>query len=450
MKFVGYHHEKPHREMLSRLSAYNHYDHKVSVWNTFVDSDLPGVTDDDFSIIPRVLPMSYWPTLRKSVYDITLFTMRLLSLPEREIRAIVPKGPIRDHLLDELEVLRFRNGRITGSYRYDMAIAGPPDRSHAPLLLEINEIGFDGLARSSYFQETLLNLMPDLRKRLRSLDTAGAEVRNMRRLGKDIARVQYDSYNWDELYLLRAAERAGMDMRFVSPAQFRVKIDEDSPLLKKQEIQLVGGRIKIGDWRPSAVNLSFAYELKDYREAHGLYSSLVRAETPQYGSFLTGLVAAKTILVLLDDPLLRKKLLGSAKALESSILPAHLLSEMMVGNALPSPQDWVLKFTDGCGGEQVYMNRALEKQLRKISPRRRHEWVLQQKAKLNLIDVNGISSRPKLAISDLGVFVQYDWAGDRFRHFEIGGLMCRATNRSLKVNVSAGGLQVAVLLDRAR
>ncbi len=96
------------------------------------------------------------------------------------------------------------------------------------------------------------------------------------------------------------------------------------------------------------------------------------------------------------------------------------------------------------------MNRELEKKIRKIPTRQRHEWVLQKKTELNLIEVNGLLSRPKRAISDLGVFVQYDWAKDRFLHFEVGGLMCRATNHSLKVNVSGGGLQVAVLLDRAR
>ena len=451
MKFPRYHHEKPHRDVEKMLSAYNHVKHKTNVWNAFVDSDLPGVNDDDFSIIPRVLPASYWPTLRQSVYLITKFALRLLSLPEREIRAIVPNGPVRDHLLDELEVLRFRRGRITGSFRYDMAIVGPPDEDHPPFLLEINEIGFDGLARSTFFQKTLLDLMPELRARLRSLDTAAAEVRNMQRLGKRVARIQYDDYNWDEQYFLKIAQQMGSEMRLISPTQFGRKIGKDSPLLEKRPLKIINNRVTFGDpWRPDAVNMSFAYGLKDYREGHKMYRSLVEAKTPQYGPFLTGLVAAKTVLVLLDDPLLRKKLLGSSKLLASSILPAHLLSGPMATTSLQNPRDWVLKQTDGCGGEQVFMNRDLERQLRRIPVRERHEWVLQKKTKLNLIGVNGLLSRPKQAISDLGVFVQYDWADNRFLNFEIGGLMTRATNRSLKVNVSGGGSQVAVLLDRAR
>ena len=96
------------------------------------------------------------------------------------------------------------------------------------------------------------------------------------------------------------------------------------------------------------------------------------------------------------------------------------------------------------------MNREMIRQLRRIPVRFGHEWVLQQKTKLNMIDINGILSRPRQGISDLGVFVQYDWAKDRFLHFEVGGLMCRATNKSLKVNVSGGGCQVAVLLDRGQ
>jgi hypothetical protein len=451
MKFTGYYHEKPHRSLAKALSAYNHADQKIGVWNTFTNSDLSDVTADDFSILPRVLPASYWPTLKQSVYLITKFTLRLLSLPESEIRAIIPKGPIRDHLLDELEVLRYRNGRITGSYRFDMAIVGPPDRAHPPYLLEINEIGFDGLARSSYFQKVLLDLMPDLKKRLRSLDTAAAEVRNMQRLGNRIARVQYDNYNWDEEYLVQTARRLSAELRLIFPKQFGLEVDDEFPLLENRRIKVVKNRILLDDgWKPDALNMSFAYSLSDYREGHAMYRRLIRSKTPQYGPFLTGLVATKTILVLLADPLLRRKLLGSSQSLASSILPAQLLSDPAATRALKHARQWVLKHTDGFGGEQVFMNQALEKKLRKISPRQRHEWVVQKKTELNLIDVNGILSRPKRAISDLGVFVQYDWVGNDFKHFEIGGLMCRATNKSLKVNVSSGGLQVAVLLDRAR
>src|SRR6185369_14283050 len=132
MKFVNYHIEKPRQDLEQILSKYNNYDHKIDVWNTFADANMLGLNDDDFSIFPRVLPSSYWPTLRQRVYLITKFALRLLSLPEHEIRAILPKGPIRDHLLDELEVVRFRHKHIVGSFRYDMAIVGPPDRHHPP------------------------------------------------------------------------------------------------------------------------------------------------------------------------------------------------------------------------------------------------------------------------------------------------------------------------------
>ncbi|MEZ0390964.1 MAG: hypothetical protein ACAH59_02030 [Pseudobdellovibrionaceae bacterium] len=452
MKFNGYYKEMPQNELHRKLKVYNTPEQKVDIWNAFVESDLSDVTGDDFSILPRVLPASYWPVIKRSAYLITKFTMRLLSLPEKEIRAIIPKGPIRDHLIEELEVLHHRNGRITGSFRFDMAIVGPPERRKAPYLLEINEIGFDGLARSSFFQKTLLEYMPDLRGRLRSLDTAAAEVRNMQRLGNRIARLQYDNYNWDEEYLLRTGDRLGSEIRLICPSQFGLAIDKDDfPQLEKKPVRFKNNRVVIGqDWKPDAINMSFAYSMEDYLEGHNLYKKLMQARTPQYGPFLTGLVAAKTILVLMDDPPLRKKLLGSSKLMSDSILPAQLLSDPEVHELLKRPQDWVLKHTDGCGGEQVFLNQDVMKRISKIPARERHEWVLQKKTQLNLIDVNGLLSKPKQAISDLGVFVQYDWAKDRFLNFEVGGLMCRATNKSLKVNVSGGGLQVAVLLDRAR
>ena len=88
------------------------------------------------------------------------------------------------------------------------------------------------------------------------------------------------------------------------------------------------------------------------------------------------------------------------------------------------------------------------KKLKNIPKSKQHEWVIQKKTFLNTIDVNGILSRKRKVISDLGVFVHYDWQNDKFKHFEVGGLMSRATNKGLKVNVSSGGLQVAVMLEK--
>ncbi len=448
---MNYHLEKPKPELARKLTKACDADRKIAVWNAFVDSKLPGITDDDFSIVPRVLPASYLPTIKRTAYLITKFTMRLLSLPEKEIRAIVPKGPIRDYLLNELEVLKYRNGRITGSYRFDMAIVGTPSPKNPPKLLEINEIGFDGLARSSFFQKTLLELLPEFRGRFKSLDTAAAEVRNMQRLGKKVARIQYDSYNWDEEYLVQTAKKMGSELRLISPSMFGLTIDnghEDSRLLEKKSVRLVDGKIAIGStYFPDAVNFSFAYTLKDYLEGDNLYRAIVRSRTPQYGPFLTGLVAAKTVLVLLADSSLQKKLLGNPNALGTAVLPAAILSDSSVSDK-QLRNDQVLKYTDGYGGKQVFMNQDLSKQLTRIPKNKRHEWVLQEKTKLNLIELDGILSRPKQAISDLGVFVEFDWSKGKFQNFEVGGLMSRATNKSLKVNVSSGGCQVAVLLDR--
>ena len=450
MKFVDYHLEKPTGSLSRQLAKACDKDMKIAVWNAFVDSNLSGVTDDDFSILPRVLPASYFPSIKRTAYLITKFTMKLLSLPEKEIRAIVPPGPIRDHLIDNLEVLKYRNGRITGSYRFDMAIVDPPDPRHPPQLLELNEIGFDGLARSSFFQKTLLNLLPQFKGRFKSLDTAAAEVRNMQRLGPEVARIQYDSYNWDEEYLVQTAEKMGSKLRLISPSQFGLNIDhdqDDTRLLEQKVVKLINGRTAIGSWYPDAVNFSFAYTLSDYQDGHALYRNIVRSKTPQYGPFLTGLVAAKSILTLLADSHLQKKLLGKPNLLGTSILPAELLSESKMSEA-EMRRDQVLKFTDGYGGKHVFMNQDIIKKLAKIPTSERHEWIIQKKTKLNLIELDGILSRPKQGISDLGVFVEFDWSKDKFQHFEVGGLMSRATNKSLKVNVSAGGCQVAILLDR--
>ncbi len=450
MNLKDYYHETPSRLIKPIFEDYDNPDHKVAIWNAFADSGLDGINDDDFSILPRLLPASYFPVIEKTAKDVTTFLMKVLSLPPNEIRAMVPKGPIRDFLVEELEVLKHQPKRLIGSFRFDMAIVGKPDAYHPPKLLEVNEIGFDGLARSTFFQSTLLDLMPELKKRVISLDTAAAEVRNMNRLGRDIARIQYDCYNWDELYLKQTAEKMGSRLHLVSPTQFKSKIDDDFPLLGKHLFSFNDGKIKIGkDLHPDAVNMSFAFTLADLKRDQELYRKIIRAKTPQYGSFLTGLVASKTILLLLSDPALRRKFFGSSETLKNSILPAFSLK----GNredVLTRSSELVLKHSDGFGGQQVFMDQDLLKRLKKIPANKEHEWVIQQKTKLNTLDVNGILSRRKRAISDLGVFVHYDWQDGKFNKFEVGGLMSRATNRGLKVNVSSGGLQVAVMLDKGQ
>ncbi len=450
MNFKNYYHENSSSDVRKSLQHLNLGDHKIAVWNAFVDSNLMDVTDDDFSVLPRLLPASYLPVIKKNAKDVTTFCLRLLSLSEKEIRAIVPRGPIRDFLIDDLEVLRFRPKRLTGSFRFDMAVVGPPNSTHPLQLLEINEIGFDGLARSSFFQKTLLDLLPQLKKRVISMDTAAAEVRNMQRLGTHTARIQYDCYNWDEEYLLQTAEQMGARVHLISPEQFNCKIDDDFPLLKKEKFSFQKGRVKIGARLiPDALNMSFAFGLSDYKKGRELYAKIIRSQTPQYGPFVTGLVASKTILILLNDPLLRRKLLGSSSKLQNSILPAFSL-ERQREQVLARSNSLVLKHVDGFGGQQVYMGQDLVRQLKKVKTRQEHEYVLQKKTLLNSIDVDGILSRPKRAISDLGVFVHYDWQNGQYRHFEVGGLMSRATNKGLKVNVSSGGLQVAVMLERGK
>ena len=75
------------------------------------------------------------------------------------------------------------------------------------------------------------------------------------------------------------------------------------------------------------------------------------------------------------------------------------------------------------------------------------EWVVQNRVKLNVIEIDGFLSKPKKTIADLGVFCQYDWSKGKFNHFEVGGFISRATNTSWKVNVSSGGAQVGVMFS---
>lgn len=423
-------------------------DLKTNLWNAFVDSNLSGINEDDCTIFPRILPGSYLPVIEKVSRELSLFSLRFLSLPEKEIRAILPEGPIRDFLIDDLQVLKYRNGRITGSFRFDMAIVGEPEKENPPKLLELNEIGFDGLARSSFIQKTMLEIMPELGRHVFALDTAKAEAQNMRRLGKKIARFQYDSYNWEEEVLIQKAKAEGVDVRMISPKQFRAQPGKEEPLLLKENVALSKGRIKIGsDYYPDGLQMGFSYELSDYKMAAQMYRDIVRSKTPMYGSFLTGLVASKIILVLFSDPSLRRKLLGTADALKDVILPATVLKgrEEEVKNHY---QDKVIKHIDGMGGEMVFMDQDLLRTLKKIPPKERGHWVLQERTKLNTILVNGILSKPRRVISDLGVFVQYDWSKDKFQHFGVGGFITRATNRSFKVNVSGGGIQVPVMFTK--
>ena len=208
------------------------YNHKINMWNAFVNSGLSDITDQDCSIYPRVLPVSYLPVINKTARDVTEMIMKLISLPQNEVEAIFPNGPIRDFLLKELKVIKHRPDRLIGSLRFDMAIVGEPTIHNPPKLLEINEIGFDGLARMPFIHDTFYLLMPELKKKYFVLDTSTAEIKNMARLGKSLARFQTDCYNWDEECLLRRAAERKYDLRLITPAQYKLKIDqEDYPFM---------------------------------------------------------------------------------------------------------------------------------------------------------------------------------------------------------------------------
>lgn len=423
--------------------------HKTNMWNAFADSGLSDILEQDCSIYPRVLPGSYLPVINKTARQITEMIMKLITLPENEVKAIFPEGPVRDFLIKELKVIKYRPERLIGSLRFDMAIVGEPSVYNPPKLLEINEIGFDGLARMPFIHDTLFSLMPELKKKYFSLDTSSAEIKNMKRLGKSLARFQTDCYNWDEECLLRRAKEKKYDLRLITPASYNLDVDtDDYPFLREEKIQVKDGKIKIGkDWYPESYMMSFALTIKDYEEGKSFYQKLVREQVPHYGPFVTGLFASKSILAILDDSDLRRKMLGSKNTLENSILPAHMLTDAKK-EALLNPEKYVIKFVDGFGGEHVFMDKDLVKTIKKIPTKKMHEWVIQKRVNLNTIGIDGILSHPKKAISDLGVFVQYDWSNGKFNHFEVGGFLSRATNTSLKVNISSGGSQVGVMFTK--
>jgi hypothetical protein len=426
---------------------------KVDLWNAFVDSGLTGICDDDCSVIPRILPLSSLPAIKRTVRDLMLFLMRLLSLPPRELETILPPTPITDYLIRELSLLKHPPRRLTGSVRFDMAIVGKPSRSNPPKLFEVNEIGFDGTGRSSFIQETLLRLIPALREKVVCFDTAASEVRNMRRLGADLVRFQYADYNWEEEVILRKARENGLGMRLVSPTAFGVDTDDDCPLLTRERVALKDGRLRLGkDKRPpDAFQVSYSFELADFKEAPAFFADLIRSQTPHYSPFYTSLIAPKTILAVLSDRALVRRLVGAAAArrLAATILPAHLLDGRMREAKRQAPA-LVCKYADGMGGEKDFIGNEMRPMLRRIPRRERNHWVIQERVHMNTMRVDGILSRSRRVIADLGVYVHYDWNGRAFTNLAVGGFITRATNRSLKVNVSGGGIQVPVLFDRTR
>lgn len=431
------------------LRGLDRREQKIQLWNQFVDSGLIGITEEDCSIVPRILPLSYLSEIKKSAYQISLFAFRLLSLPPHEIKAILPTGPIRDFLINELEVLKYRPDRMVGSFRFDMALVGDSVKGNPPKLLEINEIGFGGLSRSTFIQNTMLALIPSLKKGVRIFDATASEIKNYRRLGANIARFQYDAYDWEEEVLLSESLKKGIQLRLISPKQLKFTYDKAYyPLLEKMPVRSLKRNIIIGDKiKPDALQMGYSFELQDYLRSPSLYRDITRSNTPQYSPFITGLVASKAILVLLSDTFLRRKLLGSATALARSLLPSELLAghrEEVIANY----RKFVLKHVDGLGGEKVFFDKQLLQRLEKIPHKDEGQWVIQERTRLNTLEIEGTLSSKRKVIADLGVFVHYDWAKENFRHFEIGGFITRATNKTYKVNVSEGGLQMPVFFDR--
>jgi hypothetical protein len=446
-----HHHERMPQEIARAFHRRGVADLKADLWNAFVDSDLIGINDADCSALPRILPLSYLPVIRAAARDVVEFLMKLLSLPDREIVSIIPPTPVRDYLIRELGVLRYRRHRLTGSLRLDMAIVGEPGPSNPPRLLEVNDIGFDGTGRSSYIQETILRLVPGLGEKVVCLDTAASEVRNMRRLGRDAVRILYEAYNWEDQVIRAKAEKAGMRMRFVSPDVFNLRIDRDCPLLRRERVFVKDGRLHFGDGKPppDLFQLSYSFELSDFEESPGLFRDLIRAENRHYSPFITGLISSKAVLLCLEDAALRRRFLGDARArrLAASLIPTRLLAGNE-GLVVRGGGRYALKHADGMGGEQVHVGHSAAAVIRKIPKAERAHWVVQDRVRLNTIDVDGFLSRKRRVICDLGIYCHYDWDGRRFGNFAVGGFITRATNRSMKVNVSGGGIQVPVMFAK--
>ncbi len=465
--FNGHYHESMPRDLARLFAKRGLKDLEIDLWNAYVDSGLLDVCDDDVSVLPRILPASYLPAIRAAALDTTEFLMKFLSLPEGRLRKLLHATPVTNYLINRLGVLEHRPRRLVGSLRYDFAIEGPPRPDNPPRLFEINEIGFDGTGRSSFMQETLLDHFPELKKRVRSIDSAGNEVNNMLRLGMRLLRLQYNCYNWEEEVIISKARRRGLEIEMVSPEIFGLDIDEEYSLLRRAPVVVRKGRITSAERpktsagkpkspaekpkSPDAVQVSYSFDLSDYKEGRELFKKIIQSKTPHYSPFVTGLIAPKSTLLLLDNDELRCSFLGErrAKRLRKAIVPVAILSDSL-DEVKRKYLHRVIKHADGMGGEQVFVGKKIPAKLRRIPKNKRREWVVQRRIRPNTIDVDGFLSRRRRVIADLGVFVQYDWDGKRFRSFRLGGFVTRATNRGLKVNVCGGGIQVPVLFDRRR
>lgn len=428
------------------------HDLKIALWNAFVDSGLTEICDDDCSALPHILPLSYLPAITSLCRDLTEFLMKFLSFPREELERLLIPTPITDYLIHQLGALDHRKRRMVGSLRYDFALEGKPSPNNQPKLLEINDIGFDGVGRSSFMQETLFSLFPELRKKVRAFDTAHSEVETMRRLGRKILRVQYGLYNWEEEVVAHKANARGVHLMMVTPQEFHIPVD-DLPLLSCEHIDVKKRKLVVGkDQRAvDAAQIGFSLELEDLREGKNLFRKIIAADTPMFSPLLTALIAPKSTLVTLCNETLQRALLGKARArrMKACLIPAWLLSGK-TEDLKRRYQSRVIKHVDGMGGEQVFLGKDALKKLHSIARARLCEWVVQERVKLNTIDVDGFLSRPRRVISDVSAYVHYDWNGKRLTHFKVGGFITRATNRSLKVNVSGGGIQVPVMFDILR
>ena len=421
---------------------------KQDIEKEFRDSRLPEILDADCAIFPRVFPADYFKTIYKTAFDISTAIMKLISLPEKEVKAIFPRGPNRDYLINEFKILKYRQNRVCGSLRFDMAIVGDPHLDNPPKLLEINEIGFDGLARFPFIHEVLFKVMPELKNKYKVYDTTRAEIKNMQRFGRSLVRLQPESYNWDEILLHRQAEKMGFDLRLISPTQYGYDINRKKyPLMGVEKLVVKNGKIKLGNWMPETLMMSFALNEEDFVENHEMYQKIIHQQVRQYGPLITSLFASKAILSILADPLIRRMTLGSEEHLKNAILPARMMPEYR-DRALVQPEQFVIKHVDGFGGQQVFMDEQLLRTIKKTPPKNAHEWVLQERIKMNTLKLDSFQGHPRTTIADLGVFCMYDWRGDHFKHFEVGGFIARATNTSWKVNVSSGGAQVGVMFRK--
>jgi len=392
------------------------------------------------SFLPRVIPRNYL----EKVHQITklffkIFTS-LLYKDTSQVTNSIPPSRHNSFLLDRLNILNHL-ADSTGLVRFDFAVEGPPTPDNPPKLLEINVLGVGGMSYGELSTKALIETIPELSRFDPKLNPLEFLIYQLNGQGKQVVAITKEWPNFryspclDIALLLKRSRKNSFNLYEVPRENLGILSFRN----KKLYLNLEGELVPV-----DCVYLRNLDQTGDVIQHEDFIRQLLSSDVKINDSYVLQLIENKGFLATLADKSFRMQYLTRE---EDRIISGTILESRVVdGIFTPSPgRLYVLKDLDEDGGRGVHFPDDVLKFIKSL--RHPSNLLMQEKIRLNSLNVDTMWYGRKEAIVDLGIYVAYSIIGGELIYANLAGILSRGGINNNLVNISKGGTIVPVLLS---